>query len=74
MLREVSRGERRALATVLSNPTARRVGRIAAHTATVVLMLSVPAAAYADTATPVDLAAKSLPEVGRWPNLRLALA
>ena len=40
-----------------------RAGRIAAHTATVLLMLSVPAAAYADTGAPVYLAANSLPQV-----------
>ena len=43
--------------------TAGRAGRIAAHTATVLLMLSVPAAAYADTGAPVYLAANSLPQV-----------
>lgn len=55
----------RALTTVLSHPATRRVGRIAAHTATVALLLSVPAAAYADTGsgTPAVLAAKPLPEV-----------
>lgn len=41
----------------------RRVGRIAAHTATVLLVVSVPAAAYADTDAPVVLAANSLPQV-----------
>ena len=40
-----------------------RAGRIAAHTATVLLMLSVPAAAYADIDAPVVLAANSLPVV-----------
>jgi hypothetical protein len=44
--------------------TVRRIGRIAAHTATVALMLSVPAAAYADTTDPgVVLAANALPTV-----------
>jgi Type IV secretion system pilin len=43
--------------------TAGRAGRIAAHTATVLLMLSVPAAAWADTGAPVYLAANSLPQV-----------
>ena len=43
--------------------TTGRAGRIAAHTATVLLMLSVPAAAYADTDVPVFLAANSLPQV-----------
>lgn len=40
---------------------ARRLGWIAAHTAT--LMVSVPAAAYADTGEPAYLAANSLPQV-----------
>jgi Type IV secretion system pilin len=40
-----------------------RAGRIAAHTATVLLMLSVPAAAFADTGAPVYLAANTLPQV-----------
>src|SRR4051794_454464 len=44
--------------------TLRRIGRIAAHTATVALMLSVPAAAYADTTDPrAVLAANELPTV-----------
>ena len=40
-----------------------RAGRIAAHTATVALMLSVPAAAYADTGMDVVLAVNDLPTV-----------
>jgi hypothetical protein len=40
-----------------------RIGRIAAHTATVALVLSVPAAAYADTGAPVYLAVNDLPTV-----------
>jgi Type IV secretion system pilin len=43
--------------------TSRRIGRAAAHTATVALILSVPAAAYADTGEPVILAANDLPTV-----------
>ena len=43
--------------------TTGRAGRIAGHTATVLLMLSVPAAAYADTGAAVYLAANSLPQV-----------
>jgi hypothetical protein len=50
------------LSTALSTPAARRTGRVLAHTATVLLMLSVPAAAYADGGT-VVLAANSLPQV-----------
>ncbi|MEV0811076.1 pilin [Micromonospora sp. NPDC050200] len=42
--------------------TTRYVGRVAAVTAQVAVFLSVPAAAYADTGTPV-LAANSLPVV-----------
>src|SRR4051812_20325786 len=45
----------------------RRVGRVAAHAMTVMLMLSVPAAAYADTAhtgpDQIYLAANDLPTV-----------
>jgi hypothetical protein len=51
------------LRAVTHSATARRVGRIAAHTATVLLMLSVPAAAAADTGTPVLAAPYSLPQV-----------
>ena len=43
--------------------TTGRAGRITAHTATVLLMLSVPATAYADTGAPIYLAANSLPQV-----------
>ena len=48
------------LSTALSTSAGRRTGRVFAHTATVLLMLSVPAAAYADTAV---LAANTLPQV-----------
>lgn len=41
----------------------RRVGLAAAHTGTVLLILSVPVAAFADTSDPVVLAANSLPVV-----------
>jgi hypothetical protein len=66
------RARPRARKTVLStsdNPrrtasrTLRRIGRVAAHTATVALMLSVPAAAYADAGQPTILAANDLPTV-----------
>jgi hypothetical protein len=40
-----------------------RVGRVAAHTATVLLIVSVPAAASADTGAPTWLAVNSLPQV-----------
>jgi hypothetical protein len=50
------------LSTASSTPFARRCGRVAAHVATVALMLSVPAAAHADTGGPV-LAVNSLPTV-----------
>jgi len=42
---------------------ARRAGRIGAHLATVVLLLSVPAAAYADSTGPAILAVNDLPTV-----------
>jgi CBS domain containing-hemolysin-like protein len=62
------RARLRALDTALSTSdkfwrVARRAGRVGAHLATVALMLSVPAAAYADTGQPVILAANSLPTV-----------
>jgi hypothetical protein len=41
----------------------RRAGTVAAHLATVVLVVSVPTAALADAGTPVQLAANSLPVV-----------
>lgn len=43
--------------------TPRRAGTIAAHLATIVLLISVPTAAFADPGTPVYLAANSLPTV-----------
>ncbi|MET7951040.1 pilin [Micromonospora sp. NPDC005324] len=43
--------------------TARQVGRVAAVTGEVLLFLSVPAAAYADTGVEVVLAANDLPTV-----------
>jgi hypothetical protein len=61
-----------------ANPRRRRPGRVSsrrlprparlalhlvAHTAVVVLVLSVPAAAFADSTGPMYLAAKTLPEV-----------
>src|SRR5690349_14006254 len=42
---------------------ARRVGGIAAHVVTVLLIMSVPAAAYADTTMPTVLAVNDLPTV-----------
>lgn len=51
------------LSTALSTPVGRRAGRVVAHTVTVLLMLSVPAAAYADSGTPVVLAVNTLPKV-----------
>lgn len=61
------RARLRALTTLTAalskSRTARRIGRVTAHTATVALMLSVPAAAYADTGEPVILAANDLPTV-----------
>jgi hypothetical protein len=51
------------VSTASSTPAGRRTGRAIAHTATVLLMLSVPAAAYADSGATVVLAANSLPQV-----------
>lgn len=42
---------------------ARRTGRAGAHTATMLLILSVPSAAYADPTGPMSVAANSLPTV-----------
>ena len=52
-----------SVSTALSTPAARRTGRVLAHTATVLPMLSVPAAAYAEGGGTVVLAANSLPQV-----------
>ena len=50
--------------TALTRTTiARRGARVAAHLATVVLMLSIPTAAFADSSGPVYLAANDLPTV-----------
>lgn len=43
--------------------TLRRAGTVAAHLATIVLLVSVPTAALADPGAPVHLAANSLPVV-----------
>jgi type IV secretion system pilin len=51
------------LSTALSTPAGRRAGRAVAHTGTVLLILSVPAAAYADSGATIVLAANSLPQV-----------
>jgi hypothetical protein len=53
----------RYLSIASSTPAGRRTGRVIAHTATSLLMLSVPAAAYADSGATVVLAANSLPQV-----------
>ena len=62
------RARLRALTPILSTSTAvrrtvRRAGRVVAPAATVALVLSVPAAAYAETGQPVILAANDLPTV-----------
>ncbi len=44
-------------------PILRRVATVAAHLATVALLVSVPTAAFADPGTPGHLAANSLPQV-----------
>ena len=50
--------------TALTRTTiARRGARVAAHLGTVVLMLSIPTAAFADSSGPVYLAANDLPTV-----------
>jgi hypothetical protein len=54
---------RARLRALAHHPVARRAVRTAAHTATVALLLSVPAAAVADTGTPVYLAVNDLPTV-----------
>jgi hypothetical protein len=58
ILRAHLRALTRVVSTALSTPAARRAGRGLAHTATVLLMLSVPAAAYADSGGMLVLAAK----------------
>ena len=62
-LRARPRAPIHSCSTVSSTSFARRARRAGAHLATVTLMLSVPAAAYADTCEPVILAANSLPVV-----------
>ena len=59
----MSRNPRARLRALIHHRTTRRVGRIAAHLATVLLILSVPAAAFADTGAPVYLAAKTVADV-----------
>jgi hypothetical protein len=54
---------RARLRALTRHPLARRAARAAAHTVTVALLLSVPAAAVADTGTPVYLAVNDLPTV-----------
>ena len=51
------------LRAVVRHRLTRRVGRMAAHTATVVVIVSVPAAAYADIAAPAAPAVTSLAQV-----------
>jgi Na+/proline symporter len=63
ILRAHLRALTRVVSTALSTPAARRAGRGLAHTATVLLMLSVPAAAYADSGGMLVLAANTLPQV-----------
>lgn len=48
---------------ILRRPTLRQAGTVAAHLATVALLVSVPTAAFADPGTGVYLAANSLPQV-----------
>ena len=52
-----------ALSTDLSTTGGRRAGRVITYTATVLLMLSVPAAAYADAGGTAVLAVNTLPQV-----------
>jgi Type IV secretion system pilin len=54
---------RARLRALIDHRRTRQAGRIAAHTATVLVMLSVPAAASADTGEPIWLAVNSLPQV-----------
>jgi hypothetical protein len=63
ILRAHLRALTHSVSTALSTPAAGRTGRVLAHTATVLLMLSVPAAAYAEGGGTVVLAANSLPQV-----------
>ena len=51
------------LRAAVRRPTVRRAGIVAAHLATIILLVSVPTAAFADPGTPVYLAANSLPTV-----------
>ncbi|GAA3914011.1 pilin [Actinoplanes auranticolor] len=62
-LRARLRAQIHVLSTTLSTTAGRRTGRVVAHTATVLLILSVPATAYADTGGTVVLAANTLPQV-----------
>ncbi|MGC9668466.1 pilin [Planosporangium sp. 12N6] len=58
------RARPRALTTAPSTSIAgRRIGRVAASTATVALTLAAPTAAYADAGAPVLLAVNDLPTV-----------
>lgn len=52
-----------ALSTASSTPTGRRAGRVISYTATVLLVLSVPSAAYADAGSTAVLAVNTLPQV-----------
>ena len=54
---------RARLRALVHHRLTRRAARAAAHTATVLLMLSVPAAAYADIAAPAAPAVTSLAQV-----------
>jgi hypothetical protein len=59
----MSRNHSARLRALTRSRTIRRIGRIGAHSATVALVLSVPATAYADTGAPVYLAVNDLPTV-----------
>jgi hypothetical protein len=56
-------GTRTSRTALTRTTAARRGARVAAHLGTVVLMLSVPTAAFADSSSPVYLAANTLPQV-----------
>jgi Type IV secretion system pilin len=51
------------LRAAVRRPTVRRAGIVAAHLATIILLVSLPTAAFADPGTPIYLAANSLPVV-----------
>ena len=57
------RSHSRRHTTTAGTTIARRAARVAAHLATIVLMLSIPTAAFADPSGPMYLAANDLPAV-----------